>query len=220
LRTNAAWVEALSAPGARRDEALTDLRDYLLRAVFVYLLDRTRRGAAAVDPATLAEDCVQDAMETIVAKLDQFEGRSKFTTWACRIVLNEAGARLRRHSWRDQSLDALSERGAGEPHLITVVDPTAEDPERSAVRQDLVATLEHVIAADLTERQRAVLVGVVFHDEPPEAVALKLTRNNVYKLLHDARCRIRDRLGDDGVTPQDMFDTFVPTARTGGPLRN
>jgi len=99
-RTNQQWLEALRGPG--RDEALVDLQAILMRGLRYALPDHSGISEAAL------EDFVQDSMLKILASLDSFRGESRFTTWAQKIAVHVALTELRRHRWRDVSLDSVA----------------------------------------------------------------------------------------------------------------
>ena len=72
----------------------------------------------------------------------------------------------------------------------------------------VVAQVERVIEEDLSERQRQALTGVVIKGMPVEVVAERLgsNRNALYKLIFDARKRLRKGLEDRGLTPEGILD--------------
>lgn len=206
-RDNYRWLTDLSGGAgiAAQGRAVEDLRDLLLRGTLAYLV-RRRSDVSHLDPAeieALAEDGVQDALESILAKLDQFQGRSKFTTWAYRIVINGMASRLRRHSWGEISLDAM------EPYQVEALTGELGEglgPERTAEDRDAWSLVAELLSSELTDRQRQVVVDVVIRGESPASVArqLSITRNNCYKVLHDARVRLRRALGDRGLTVEEL----------------
>jgi RNA polymerase sigma-70 factor (ECF subfamily) len=180
-----------------RAEALAELREYLLRAVFLYL-DRHREDLSHLslrDLEHMAEDFAQEALLQIQAKLHTFRGRSKFTTWAYPFVINIAAGELRLHRWRDVSMDALvSEQEV--PLFAFLSDERAPSPETMLARNQIIALIHQIIDEELTERQRIALLGVHFHGQPVAKVAERLdtTPNNVYKLVHDARKKLKSAL--------------------------
>jgi RNA polymerase sigma-70 factor (ECF subfamily) len=209
-RSTAEWLADLCSD-ERQAEALADLRDYLLRAVFLYL-DRHREDLCNLDWRELehlAEDFAQEALLQIRAKLHTFRGKSKFTTWAYPFVINAAAAELRRHRWRNLSMEALV--GDGEVPLGSFLsDLQVPDPETSASRENVLALIRHTITEELTERQRFALVNVHFHGMPMSEVARELdsTPNNVYKLIHDARKKIKGALLRHYRSPDDVLAIF------------
>jgi RNA polymerase sigma-70 factor (ECF subfamily) len=194
-----------------RAEALADLRDYLLRAVFLYL-DRHRQDLIELDRRELehlAEDFSQEALLQILDKLDTFRGESKFTTWAYRFVINVAAGELRLHRWRTLSVEALlGDQEVSRSSLF--VDREAPDPETLAARNRILDLIVEIINQELTERQRFALVNVHFQGVPVVEVARRLetTPNNVYKLVHDARIKIKRGLERRHYSRADVLAIF------------
>lgn len=211
MRSNEAWLMALRSEGALQQEALAELRQYLFRAVLVYL-QRHRSDIVHLDPEeieSLAEDSTQEALVQILDKLDTFRGEGKFTTWAYKFVIHVAASELRLRRWTTLSLDTL--RGEEEFPLLKVVeDVKVDDPERALERRQLLELVQRIIDEDLTERQRTAIVAVHFHGAPVEEVAARLgtNRNNLYKLMHDARKRIKERLIEHHLSEGDILALF------------
>jgi RNA polymerase sigma-70 factor (ECF subfamily) len=200
-RTNQEWLAALRGP--ERDEALADLRALLVRGLGYALA-----GRPGVDDSAL-EDFVQDALLKILAGLDSFRGESRFTTWAQKIAVRVALTELRRHRWRDVSLDEMT--GSPDVDFIpdTLADPSA-GPEQQAIQRMLLDTLRRIIATELTDRQRQALVAARIHGMPLEEVARRMgtNRNALYKLVHDARQRLKKRMMAEGLSPQEVLAAF------------
>jgi RNA polymerase sigma-70 factor (ECF subfamily) len=200
-RTNEEWLGALHGPG--RDEALADLRAVLVRGLTYGLA-----GWSGVDEATV-DDLVQDALLRILDRLDSFRGESQFTTWARKIAINGAITELRHRHWRDLSLDEMIE--LAETHFIPkrLADPAAET-EKQAAQRRLLRILHQIIAEELTDKQHQALVGAYIHGVPLEELARRMgtSRNALYKLLHDARQRLKKRIMAKGLLPQDFLDAF------------
>ena len=198
-------------PGEVQSDALRDLRDFLLRAVLVYLAQHRSELASwsRDDVRGLAEDLTQEALLEIRKSLTGFKGESKFTTWAYRFVINRAASELRRRHYRNVSLDQLRE---DEPALFQALLPEqgAVEPERMAERRHYLHLLREIIEGELNERQRAAIVGIHLQglsmDEMAEA--LGVNRNALYKLLHDARKRIKARLQAYHLTEGDILAAF------------
>jgi len=209
-RSNEEWLADLRNEEAQA-EAMADLREYLLRAVFLYL-DRYREDLTHLDRRELeqmAEDFCQEALLQIRAKLDTFRGASKFTTWAYPFVINVAAGELRLRRWRNQSIETLvSEHDT--PLFTFLSDQEAPDPEMEAARNDILALIRQIIDEELTERQRFALVNVHFREMPMTEVARQLnsTPNNVYKLLHDARSKIKKGLQRRFYSQADVLTIF------------
>jgi RNA polymerase sigma-70 factor (ECF subfamily) len=211
-RTNADWVWALSEPpGEAQSEALQDLHEYLLRAVLVYLSQHRGElsGWGRQEVRDLAEDMAQEALLAVRANLEGFRGEARFTTWACRFVINRAASELRRRRYQDLSLDRLQEAEPAAFQALLAEGQRAE-PEHLAEQREYVALLRRIVETELNERQRAAVVGVYWlgcsMDEVAEA--LDVSRNALYKLLHDARLRIKARLTARHLTPGDIRAAF------------
>lgn len=200
-RTNEEWLEALRGP--ERDEALADLRAFLVRGLGYALASRSD-----VDDQIL-EDFVQDALLKILNALDSFRGESRFTTWAQKIAVNVAFTELRRRRWQDTSLDQITEGQSLDFVPDMLVDRSA-GPDQQAVQRLFLETLQRIIATELTDKQRQALVAVRIKGMPLEEVARRMgtNRNALYKLLHDARQRLKKKMEEEGLSPQDVVDAF------------
>lgn len=209
-RNNAEWLADLGNEDIQA-EALADLREYLLRVVFLHL-DRHRDDLTHLDRRELehlAEDCVQEALLQILDNLDTFRGESKFTTWTYRFVINVATAELRLHRWRTLSLETLvSEHEV--PLFTFLHDQRAPDPETAAARNQILDLLRQVIDEELTDRQRFALVNVHLRGVPVVEVARQLdsTPNNVYRLVHDARKKLKRGLERRHYSEADVLAIF------------
>ena len=211
-RSNQDWVWALTEqPGEAQSEALQDLHDFLLRVVLVYLSQHRSELSSwsREDIRVLAEDLAQEALLEIRENLSRFKGESKFTTWAYRFVINRAASELRRRHYRNLSLDQLREE---EPVIFQalLLEQGTIEPEQLAERRTYFNLLHEIIENELNERQRAAIVGVYVLGRPMDemAAALDLTRNALYKLLHDARKRIKARLHAQHLTEGDILAAF------------
>ena len=211
-RSNAEWLRALQEQqGEALSEALQDLYDFLLRAVLVYLSQA--RGELTAwsrdDVRGLADDLAQEALLEIRQNLSSFKGESKFTTWAYRFVINRAASELRRQRYRNVSFDQLRDE---EPAVFQnlLQQQGAVEPERLAERRAYLKLLREIIETELNERQRAAIVGVHLQGLAMDevAAALGLTRNALYKLLHDARKQIKARLQAQHLTEGDILAAF------------
>ncbi|MBI3244607.1 MAG: sigma-70 family RNA polymerase sigma factor [Chloroflexi bacterium] len=211
-RSNQDWLWALNeSPGEAQTEALDELHDFLLRAVLVYLSQNRHELAEWGRQAVrgLAEDLAQEALLEVRDNLHTFRGESKFTTWACRVVINRAASELRRRRYSDLSLDSLREN---EPAVFQslVADKERAEPEHLAERRNYLALLREIVETELGERQRLAVIAVHWQGRSMDEVAeaLGLSRNALYKLLHDARKNIRDQLIARHLTPGDILAAF------------
>jgi len=206
-RSNEQWVDDLAAPGEAQEIALGDLRAIVLRGL-PYALSKWLTPS---DPEfeSLSEEVAQDTLLRVLESLHTFEGRSKFTTWVHKIAVRIALTELRRKRWRDVSLDELTENAPGQGPLGVLTAHVA-GPEVVAEQSDMIAHLQRVITEELTEKQREALIATRIHGMPMEEVARRMgtNRNALYKLLHDARLRLKTRLEEEGLSPEDVMAAF------------
>jgi RNA polymerase sigma-70 factor, ECF subfamily len=191
-----AWLRALRAAGPRAEDARRRLHGLLLRAARFEI--NRRRGSHAHlrggDLDDLAHQAADDAMLAILAKLDDYRGESRFTTWAYKFALLEAAVRLRRRAWQGREIPL-------EPERWSLFPGSDGAPAASAENREVLGMLAEGIEAELTPHQREVLVAVVLNEVPIDVVAERLdtTRGAIYKTVHDARKRLRAHLEAAGV---------------------
>jgi RNA polymerase sigma-70 factor (ECF subfamily) len=203
-RTNEEWLAALRGP--EQEEALADLRAFLVRGLGYALANRSD-----VDDQIL-EDFAQDALLKILNALDTFRGESRFTTWAQKIAVNVAFTELRRRRWQDTSLEAITEGTSLDFVPDMLIDRTA-GPDQQAVQSAFLETLRRLISTELTDKQRQALIAIRIQGMPLEEVARRMgtNRNALYKLLHDARQRLKKEMEEEGLSPQDVLAAFSLT---------
>lgn len=206
-RTNETWLADLQSAGASHEEALKELREAIQKGL-PYALSRW---LSADDPLfqPLVEEVTQETLLRVLDQLNTFEGRSLFTTWVHKIAIRIALTELRRKRWRDASLDELTENEDAPPPPGLLADPQAS-PETSAERKDMLERVRRILQEELTPKQREALTLLGLQDIPMEEAAkkMKTNRNALYKLLHDARLRLKKRLSLEGLTPQDVLSAF------------
>jgi RNA polymerase sigma-70 factor (ECF subfamily) len=206
-RTNEQWLSDLRADGATREAALADLRAIVARGL-PFALSRWL-SPSSPQFESLTEEVTQETLLRVLDQLHTFEGRSMFTTWVHKIAIRIALTELRRKRWQDSSLDEMvdSEESPVSPRILEDAHPT---PEQSAERADMLDRIRRVIDEELTERQRRALIMLGMQGMPMEEAArrLKTNRNALYKLLHDARLRLRQRLQAEGLDVEEVFSTF------------
>jgi RNA polymerase sigma-70 factor (ECF subfamily) len=190
------WLDALRDEGARRDDAIDRLHALLLRAA---RFEVARRRAAlphlrGVSLDDLALQSADDALVAILAKLDDFRGESRFTTWAYKFALLEAAVRLRKLSWQVRELPL-------EPASWDLFAAREASPEAGAETNELLGALRTAIDERLTAHQREVLVAIALRGVPIDVLAERLgtTRGALYKTLHDARQKLRRCLAEQGL---------------------
>jgi RNA polymerase sigma-70 factor (ECF subfamily) len=208
VRTNEEWLADLRAEGAAREAALDDLRALLGNGLRRGLIGQIDTAAPEFD--TLVDDFVQEALLKVLDNLDSFAGRSLFTTWANKIALNIGLTELRRKRWRDASLDQLTQTDDGEFTPSFAADPGPR-PEELTERRELLHYIGRLINDELTEKQRTALTAAVIQGRPLSEVAYMMdsNQNAVYKLVFDARQRLRRRLAEDGLSPEEIIAAFA-----------
>ncbi len=200
-RNNETWLIHLISIGADQQEALSDLRDALIRGL---------RGAlwngSPIDDAFL-EDTVQVSIIRILEQLKQFEGRSRFLTWATSIAIRVAISELRRRRWKDVSLEEVIADAKLAPESI--IDDSSE-PSIQRERRALIEMMHGLIQNDLTEKQRVALLAEL-KEMPQDEIARHIgsNRNAVYKLTHDARKRLKQGFEAVGYEMTDIQSIFA-----------
>jgi RNA polymerase sigma-70 factor, ECF subfamily len=198
-RTDEQWLTELRGPDP--SEALADLYDLLVRGLRAALGGRASGADASI------EDFAQEALLKITNNLDSFRGESRFTTWAKKIAMNVALTELRRRRWRDVSLQELLARRAATGRGLAESLPT---PEQEAFQNMVLSELRDIIDKELTDRQREAIVAVILEGMPIAEVARRMgtNQNALYKLLHDARKKLKLRMEAVGLPPQEVLAAF------------
>jgi RNA polymerase sigma-70 factor (ECF subfamily) len=185
---SADWLERLRTPGPVQREAEAELHALLLRASRHEIGKRQAalshvRGEELDD---LAHQAADDALEAVLRKLDDFRGASRFTTWAYKFALLEAGVRLRRRAWQER--EVVLERDSW-----PAVEDAAASPHERAETRALIAAIGESIKTHLTAHQRQVLLALAVEGVPIDVLSERLdtTRGALYKTLHDARRKLR-----------------------------
>jgi RNA polymerase sigma-70 factor (ECF subfamily) len=202
----------LRASGEEQAAALGDLRAYLLRAARYALYRRgdrlAHRGPSDLDQ--MAEDCAQEALLAILPRLDEFRGESRFTTWAYAFAVHAALVAARREAWKAVPLDPLLDDPGG---LVRLGETAAlgPDPDRRARRAEAWTVIRDVLEHELTDRQRQALRALLVEDVPLDELARhwRSNRNAIYKLVHDARRRLKARLEARGFPPGEILELFA-----------
>ena len=207
-RSNEEWIADLKSEDDRKEAALADLRS-VIAAGLPYAL------SSYLSPdnpqfQSLVEEVTQDTLLRVLDYLDSFEGRSRFTTWVHKIAVRVALTELRRRRWRDFSLDSLveeNEEGVSFPSLM--IDPSP-NPDTLTQQSDMLHRIGRLINEELTDKQRQAMVATTIEGVPLEEVArrMDMKRNALYKLLHDARLRLKKRMANEGLTVEDVWSAF------------
>src|SRR5215218_547911 len=195
--------ERLRGGGPGRERAVAELHALLLRAAR-FELDRRRDSLAHLgtgDREDLAQQSADDALLAVLRKLGEFRGESRFTTWAYKFALLEAGIKVRRRAWQGREIPIEDEAWA-------VLADAGDTAQHQAETGELIAALRVEIERSLSARQRQVLVAVTINDVPIDVLAERLGSNRgaLYKTLHDARKKLRNHLEQRGLGPDSLED--------------
>jgi RNA polymerase sigma-70 factor (ECF subfamily) len=192
-----AWLRDLRSDGRTKDEAVARLHGLLLQAARFECARRRPalphlRGNDLDDVANQAAD---DALVSVLARLDDFRGASRFTTWVYKFALLEAAVKLRKRSWQGREVPL-------EPETWSLFTSAGIEPDEELEQSELLTTLQQAIADVLTPHQRRVLVALALNGVPIDVLAERLstTRGALYKTLHDARRKLRRHLGEHGLS--------------------
>ena len=197
------WLRSLHADGAERDEAVARLHALLLRAARFEVARRrpTMPHLRGDDLDDIANEAADDALVSVLRRLDDFRGASRFTTWAYKFGLLEAAVKLRKRAWQGREVPL-------EPESWGLFSSTGLEPDAAAEQSELLATLQQAINEVLTDHQRRVLVALALNGVPIDVLAerLETTRGALYKTLHDARRKLRKHLESSGLQPDSLLE--------------
>ena len=197
------WLRDLRSEGRTKDESVARLHALLLRAARFECARRRPmlphlRGNDLDDIANQAAD---DALVSVLARLDDFRGASRFTTWVYKFALLEAAVKLRKRSWQGREVPL-------EPETWSLFASAGIEPEAEAEQGELLTTIQGAIADVLTPHQRRVLVALALNGVPIDVLAERLstTRGALYKTLHDARRKLRRHLEEQGLSVDALLE--------------
>jgi len=197
------WLGSLRAAGLRHDEAVARLHALLLRAAR-FEVARRRPALPHVrgnDLDDIANQAADDALMSVLRRLDDFRGASRFTTWAYKFALLETAVKLRKRAWQGRELPL-------EPESWTLFASAGLQPDAEAEQGAVLAALQQAINDVLTPHQRRVLTALALNGVPIDVLAdrLNTNRNALYKTLHDARRKLRRQLQDEGLSLDSWLD--------------
>jgi RNA polymerase sigma-70 factor (ECF subfamily) len=212
-RSNQEWLQDLGSSDESQSAAIEELRNALLRGA-LFTFQRQLGGLAQFgqeEIQQLAEDCTQEALVSVLKHLPEFRGESKFLTWAYKFAVNIGLTTARREQWKEVSLDDLEDFPIHSRWSLEE-DHTNPEPELAVMRGEIWDVLRAVIRDDLTGKQRLVLKWMVFDEVPMDVIVdhLGTNRNAVYKLLHDARVKLKHSLLARGIGVSESVDLFRP----------
>jgi RNA polymerase sigma-70 factor (ECF subfamily) len=188
------WLRSRRASGAVHEEAVARLHALLLRAARFEVARRrpTLPHLRGNELDEIALEAADDALMSVLARLDDFRGESRFTTWVYKFALLEAAVKLRRRAWQGREVPL-------EPETWSMFGSDALEPDEQAEQSELLSRIQQAIKEVLTPHQRRVLVALALNGVPIDVLAERLntTRGALYKTLHDARRKLREQLGEE-----------------------
>lgn len=188
-RSNEVWPELFLAGGSARDEAVRRLHTLMIKAAHhqVTYMSPNLPVIGGVRVEDIVKQAADEATVAALGKLDSFEGRSRFTTWAYKFGILHAQNEVRRNMWRHRevNLDELPEFAGA-----------ATSPEQHVEHLDFARAVGIAINTALTPHQRTVAVALLVEEIPIDVLAERMgtTRNALYKTLFDVRGRLRSEL--------------------------
>lgn len=200
-RSNEDWVALLNIP--QDEKAIADLRAMLIRGLKPALNKYVDR-----ELDSFVEDVAQDALLKILDNVHMFKGESRFHAWALKIAVREGLSELRRKKWNDISINDLAgskNEGSQEitDHRFASDDPAPDRVTHEGMMLDMVLTM---IDEELSDKQKMAITSLMIHNMPISVVAEKmgLKRNALYKLVHDARLNLKNKMHEKGINT-DVF---------------
>lgn len=196
MATGDGWLRALRGEGEAvqgeprsAEQELADMADFIHRSL--------ARGFGKQFSQADLQDLTQDALLRVHDKHPGFTGDSRFSTWVASVAVNGALSELRRRRHQHVELDQAA--AAGERALRA---PASDRLQRAQSHSVLMRAIDEA----LTDRQRTALLAEL-GGLPLAEVARRLQsqRGAVYKLLHDARKRLRAHLEAQGLGPSDLL---------------
>jgi len=197
------WLRGLHGEGREREQAVLSLHALLLRAAR-FETDRRRAMLPHLrgdDLDDLANQAADDALMSVLRRLDDFRGASRFTTWAYKFALLEAAVKCRQRAWQGREIPL-------EPEGWERLAAATLSPHAEAEQHELLGSLQAAVAEALTEHQRRVLVALALNGVPIDVLAERLGTNRgaLYKTLHDARRKLRAHLLARGLASDDWLE--------------
>jgi RNA polymerase sigma-70 factor, ECF subfamily len=195
------WLRALRADGSERDAAVARLHALLVRAAR-FEVGRRRQALRHIrgdELDDIALEAADDALMSVLRRLDDFRGASRFTTWVYKFALLEAAVKLRKRAWQEREVPL-------EPETWNLFASAALEPGREAEQNELLREVQQAIGDVLTPHQRRVLLALAVDGVPIDVLAdhLETTRGALYKTLHDARRKLRRHLDECGYALDDL----------------
>jgi RNA polymerase sigma-70 factor (ECF subfamily) len=177
--------EVLCRRAAERDEAAFDA------LVARYQARAYRLAWSIVRNAEDARDVSQEAFIRVYQSAGSFDGRSKFSTWFYRILVNLCVDHRRKHRWWERWAPDAGDPESNESLLDRQPAPS-EDPADAIGRERTLKRLWEAVGRLTPQQQAAVILRVQEELPTPEiAAALKCSEATVRVHLHRALVTLR-----------------------------
>lgn len=201
-QTNEDWIIALKPPP--EDQAVQQLRIHLIRGLKASLYKYVDR-----ELDDFVEDIAQDAVMKILDKYDTFRGDSKFTTWAMKIAVRQGYSELRKKRYKDISLEQYSNYDPDNKEVVEIEHEQA-GPDRITHESMMVQKVMKMMEEELTDKQQKVIQHLMIDQIPMTVVAemMDSNRNAIYKMVHDARMKLKNRLEIEGIDPEEILNSM------------
>ncbi|MEV6889527.1 sigma-70 family RNA polymerase sigma factor [Kribbella sp. NPDC051137] len=189
--TSRQWLADLDATSDRHDTAVAELHALLRR---VARAEASRRagthGIRGVELYDLAEQAANDACVSVLRRLPDFEGRSRFTTWASKFAILGVAQKIGRHRWSRVGVVLDPDDWNRLPESL------ATDPTEVTAARELIDAIHDVVRTELTERQRHIFEALFISRVGFDVLAIELgtNRNALYKAEFDIRAKLRRHL--------------------------
>lgn len=189
--TNEEWIQALTEPVD--EDAVDQLRKKLIRGLKPALHKYVDR-----ELDQFVEDVAQDTLLKILDNIESFRGDSQLLTWALKIGVREGFTELRRKKYKDSSIEDFKhpdDEGRNELASLTFATDLP-DPGEATHEQMILHKVLNIINEDLTDKQKKAINALMIQGLSITIVAeqMNTNRNALYKLVHDARMRIKNKL--------------------------
>lgn len=203
------WLTDLQSDGDQQAVALDDLREILMRILPKALSQWLHPADPHFTP--LMEDIAQETLLRVLARLDTFEGRSKFTTWVYTIAVRIGLSKLRLRKWQEISLESFEMGDNAKKPAFARLAPRKNSPETSVAQINALELVLTAMKEALTPYQHEVMSAVILQDVPLDVLAARMgkDRSTLYKVMYDARVKLKQHLTKSGHPPEELLADFM-----------
>lgn len=181
---SAVWVQELSPDCPAFEDACRRLHASLVKIATGEIRRRWPEGEPlGPELEDLADLVATGALSRITRGIGEFQGETRFRTWAVKFVVIEVSMKVVPHFWRERRV--FPEHGGISEFRAAVGNEPLLRVQDGELRSALACALDNA----LTERQKGVFVAVALDGVPLDVVAERLgtTRNAIYDIMFTAR---------------------------------